>query len=64
MGELRTGDGRALSPLLRSELDRLRRRLALALELIRELEADRAAALAASAEAAAADNAMALKCSS
>jgi transposase len=61
MAELRTGDGRALPPLLQSELNRLRRRLVLALELIRELEAERAAALAASAEAAAADNAMALK---
>lgn len=61
MAELRTGDGRALPPLLRAELDRLRRRLLLALEPIRELEAERAAALAASAEAAAADNAMALK---
>ncbi len=61
MAELRTGDGRALPPLLRAELDRLRRRLVLALELIRELEAERAAALAAAAEAAAADNAMARK---
>lgn len=42
---LRTGDGRALPPLLRTELDRLRRRLVLALELIRELEADRAKAM-------------------
>jgi hypothetical protein len=31
---LRTGNGRALPPLLRAELDRLRRRLVLALELI------------------------------
>jgi transposase len=61
MAELRTGDGRALPPLLRAELDRLQRRLVLALELIRELEAERAAALAAAAEAAAADNAMARK---
>lgn len=61
MAELRTGDGRALPPLLRAELDRLRRRLVLALELIRELEAERAAALLAATEAAAADNAMALK---
>ena len=61
MAELRTGDGRPLPPLLRAELDRLRRRLVLALELIRELEAERAAALAAAAEAAAADKAMALK---
>ena len=41
---LRTGDGRALPPLLRAELDRLRRRLVLVLELIRELEVDRAQA--------------------
>jgi transposase len=61
MAELRTGDGRALPPLLRAELDRLRRRLALALELIRELEAERTAALAAASEAAVADTAMALK---
>ncbi len=61
MAELRTGDGRAMPPLLRAELDRLRRRLVLALELIRELEAERAAALAAAADAAAADNAMARK---
>jgi transposase len=42
---LQTGDGRALPPLLRSELDRLRRRLVLVLELIRELEAARTDAL-------------------
>jgi len=42
MAELRTGDGRAVPPSLRAELDRLRRRLVLTLELIRELEADRA----------------------
>ena len=50
MAELRTGDGRALPPLLRTELDRLRRRLVLVLELIRELEAERAAATAAQAD--------------
>jgi transposase len=61
MAELRTADGRALPPLLRAELDRLRRRLVLALELIRDLEAERAAALAIAMEATAADNAMALK---
>jgi transposase len=49
MIELRTGDGRALPPLLRAELDRLRRRLVLVLELIRELEAERAAAIATAA---------------
>jgi transposase len=42
---LRTGDGRALSALLLAELDRLRRRLVFVLELIRELEADRARVL-------------------
>ncbi len=42
VAELRTGDGRALPQLLRIELDRLRRRLTLVLELICELEADRA----------------------
>ena len=61
MDELRTGDGRPLPPLLRAELDRLRRRLVLALELIRDLEAERAAALAAAAEAAAADKKVVLK---
>ncbi len=50
VAELRTGDGRALPLLLRAELDRLRRRLVLALELIREVEAERAAALAATAD--------------
>jgi transposase len=47
---LRTGDGRALLPLLRAELDRLRRRLELVLELIRELEAEREATLSATAD--------------
>jgi transposase len=46
LAELHTGDGRALPPLLRAELDRLRRRLVLVLELIREVEAERAATLA------------------
>lgn len=45
VAELRTGDGRALSALLVAELDRLRRRLVFVLELIRELETDRARAL-------------------
>lgn len=47
MTALRTGDGRALPTRLRAELDRLRRRLVLTLEMIREVEAERAAALAA-----------------
>jgi transposase len=45
VAELRTGDGRALQPKLLAELDRLRRRLVFVLELIRELETDRASAL-------------------
>jgi transposase len=47
---LRTGDGRMLPPLLRTELNRLRRRLVLTLELIREVEVERAEALAATAD--------------
>lgn len=47
--ELRTGDGRALPPMLCAELDRLRRRLVLVLDLIREMEDERSAALAATA---------------
>lgn len=46
LAELRTADGRALPPHLRAELDRLKRRLALTMELIREIEAERAAELA------------------
>ena len=60
MADLRTGDGRPLPSLLRAELDRLRRRLVLALELIRELEAERGAALTAATETAV-DNATARK---
>jgi transposase len=47
--------------LLRAELDRLRRRLVLALELIREMEAERAAALAATADDAMVQKIMALQ---
>lgn len=45
MAVLRTGEGRAVGPSLRAELDRLRRRLVLTLELIGELEADRTEAV-------------------
>src|SRR6516162_6733169 len=38
---LRTGDGRQIPRHLRAELDRLRRRLVLTLELIREVEVER-----------------------
>src|SRR4029077_17383421 len=38
---LRNGDGREIPRHLRAELDRLRRRLVMTLELIREVEAER-----------------------
>ena len=44
LAKLRTGDGRELPPHLCAGLDRLKRRLALTLELIRELDAERTAA--------------------
>ena len=47
LAALRTGDGRELPAHLRAELGRPRRRLVLAIEMIREIEAERAAALAA-----------------
>ncbi len=47
IAQLHTGDGRALPPLLQAELNRLRRQLILILELIREMEAERAEAQAA-----------------
>ena len=50
IAKLRTGDGRALPPLMEAELNRLRRRLVLILELIRETEAERDQAVVASAD--------------
>ena len=47
IAKLRIGDGRALPCLMQAELNRLRRRLVLILELIHEMEAERAKALAA-----------------
>lgn len=44
VADLRTGDGRGLPALMQAELNRLRRRLVLALELIRELESEGAEA--------------------
>ena len=41
LAALRTGDGRQMPHHLQTELDRLRRRLVLTLELIREVEAER-----------------------
>ena len=46
MDALRTADGRAMPPLLCAEIDRLKRRLTLTMELIREIEAERSAMLA------------------
>ena len=42
---LRTGDGRPLPPCLKAELDRLRRRLLMTLDMIREVEAAREQAM-------------------
>ena len=42
---MRTGDGRPIPPLLRAEVNRLRRRLVMTLEMIREVEAEREQAL-------------------
>jgi transposase len=50
---LRTGDGHPLPPHLRAELDRLRRRLGLTLELLREVEAEAAEASGVATDAAA-----------
>ncbi|MGO8844551.1 MAG: IS110 family transposase [Methylocella sp.] len=47
MAILKTGDGRMLPRHLAAELDRLRRRLVLTMELIRELDAERSDLLAA-----------------
>ncbi len=38
---MRTGDGRTIPPLLKTELNRLRRRLVMTLDMIREVEAER-----------------------
>lgn len=45
LAALRTADGSDLPPYLRAELDRLKRRLVLTRDLIREIEAERASAL-------------------
>jgi len=58
---LRTGDGRAMPPHLMAELHRLRRRLVLTMELIRELDAERAEALAAAPEDTASQKIIALR---
>src|ERR1700731_1866476 len=45
MEDMRTGDGHPIPPLLRAEVNRLRRRLVMTLEMIREVEAEREQAL-------------------
>ena len=50
LNALQTGDGRELPSHLRAELNRLHRRLVLTLELIREIETERAECLVAEAE--------------
>jgi transposase len=52
LAALWTADGRALPPHLQAELDRLRRRLGLTLELIREIEAEQAEKATAAPDAA------------
>ena len=51
LAALRTGDGREIPHHLRAELDRLRRRLVLTLELLREVEAEQAEAACAPKDA-------------
>jgi transposase len=58
---LQTGDGQAMPPNLLSELHRLRRRLVLTMELIREIDAERETALAAAPEDAASQKITALQ---
>jgi transposase len=45
MEEMRTGDGRPIPSLLRAEVDRLRRRNTMTLDMIREVESEREQAL-------------------
>jgi transposase len=58
---LQTGDGRPMPPHLLAELHRLRRRLVLTMELIREVDAERAIALAAMPDEAASQKVIALQ---
>jgi transposase len=61
LNALQTGDGRAMPQNLLAELHRLRRRLVLTMELIREIDAERAAALAAAPDDAASQKVTALQ---
>ena len=61
LAALRTADGRVLPPLMQAELNRLRRRLVLILDLIREMETERAEVQAATANDATVQKIMALQ---
>jgi transposase len=61
LNALQTGDGRAMPQNLLAELHRLRRRLVVTMELIREIDAERAAALAATPDEAASQKVAALQ---
>lgn len=61
LNALRTGDGRVMPQNLLAELHRLRRRLVLTMELIREIDAERAAALAVAPNEAASQKVTALQ---
>ena len=61
LAALETGDGRKLPPRLRAEVNRLRRRLGLVLDLLRELDAERSEGLAAAPNDAVASKDMALR---
>jgi transposase len=61
LNALQTGDGRTMPPRLLAELHRLRRRLVLTMELIRELDAERAKTLQATPGTAASQKVTALQ---
>src|SRR3954465_3380696 len=61
MAALRTGDGRTVPPLMQAELNRLRRQLVQIMELIREVESERADAQAATVDEAATRKIVALQ---
>ena len=52
LNAMSTGDGRSIPPLLKAELNRLRRRLVMTLEMIREVEIERQQAIEAHDDAA------------
>lgn len=52
LNAIQTGDGRSIPPFLKAELNRLRRRLVITLDMIREVEAERQQAIEAQDDAA------------